>query len=503
MLDAPKPLILVVDDRQDIFQFCRRFLGDEYAFQHVACGRLALAALRAGHVAAVLLDRDFSQADPTELIGPREDVRNEGLHILRCLRHEFPSLPVIMVTGQRDLPTALAASDLGAQFLAWEDVAAQPAMLTQRIAQVLDTSEANSEQSIVPFRRQGIIAESPAFGRTLCSLYRALPGRAPILLLGPTGTGKDTLAYAAHTLAGDPARPFVAVNVAALNPNLVESELFGHARGAFTSAMQAHLGKLRAAHGGTLFLNEIGDLPLEIQAKLLTVIERVEVVPVGDVHSYPAEFRLIAATSRNLRELVESGRFRRDLLHRIAWHTIEIPALKDRPEDIPALANAFLRGAPAGRSGDVLGFAREAMEYLVSLPWDGNVRELRGIVEAACAHARHTVTVADLREVVRRLEAFALAPVVPAAAAPAAPVAGTTASSTMTQERLTSEDTAFAGRTFEEVTRAYYFHLMRVTGRNMSEAADLADIAKTTIYEWRKRHGGNGGNERKEMEGRA
>jgi DNA-binding NtrC family response regulator len=479
------PSVLVIDDHRDIFLFCERLLGNGYTFRHCPSGRAAMADLQAGCPEAVLLDRDFSQAAPADLLGPREDVRNEGLHILRALRHQHPLLPVIMVTGQRDLATALAAADLGAQLLAWEDVEAQPDLLARRLEQALDDCDANSDRVVAPFRRLGIVAESPAFVRALCALSKSLPGRAPILLLGPTGSGKDTLAYAAHSLSGDPARPFVAANVAALNPNLIESELFGHAKGAFTTAFQAHAGKLRAAHGGTLFLNEVGDLPLEIQAKLLTVLERQEVVPVGEVRSYPADFRLVCATSRDLRRLVETGQFRRDLLHRIAWHTIDLPPLGARLEDIPALAHAFLRATPAGRSGSVLGFTREAMEYMATLPWTGNVRELRGALEAASSLARHTITVADVREVVRRLEKLTTPD--PADRDPLVIAGGSGEQSGLEQERRKAEDIVFGERTLDDLLRVYYFHLKRVSGGRLAEAARRAGIAKATIYEWRKR----------------
>lgn len=472
-----RPVVVVIDDRLDIVRFCERCLGDTYAFHHVPDGRAAALVLRAQPAAAVLLDRDFSQADAARLLGPRDEMRDEGLHILRWLRHEHADLPVLMVTGQRDLATALAAADLGADFLAWEDVTADPTVLAAKLQQALDRRPCDADGLVAPFRRLGIIAESPAYVRTLVALSRALPGRAPILLLGPTGTGKDTLAGAVHALAGDPARPYVEVNVAALNPNLVESELFGHARGAFTSAVHATTGKLRAAHGGTLFLNEIGELQPAVQAKLLMALERSEVVPVGEVRAYPAEFRLVTATSRDLRSLVESGAFRRDLLHRIAGHTIELPPLRERAGDIPALANAFLRATPAGRAGRVLAFAREAMEYLGSLPWEGNVRELLRVIEAASAQARHTITVADVHGAIRHQESLT-----PAAAGTATTAAPTTAVA----------EVAFSGRTYDDVTRAYYHFLVRTTGGQMTAAARLAGISKTTIYEWRKRYGGGG-----------
>ncbi|MBK8164407.1 MAG: sigma-54-dependent Fis family transcriptional regulator [bacterium] len=497
MPDNAKPLILVIDDRQDMFAYCERFLGDHFTFRYASGGRAAKALLAAQPIAAALVDRDFSQAPADQLLGPREDVRNEGFAILRWLRTEHPDLPAMMVTGHRDAPTAEAAADLGADFLAWEDVAADPAVLRARLRRALDLRQVHNGTAVTAFRRLGLVAESTAFTRVLGNLYQALPGRAPILLLGPTGSGKDTLARAAHRLAGDPARPYVEVNIAALNANLIESELFGHAKGAYTDAKTATIGKLRAAHGGTLFLNEIGDLPSEIQAKLLTALERAEITPVGDVHSYPADFRLITATSRDLRQLVETGMFRRDLLYRIAGHTIEVPPLCERVADIPAMANAFLLASPAGRSGDVVGFAREAMECLTKLPWHGNVRELQRIVEVACANARHTVTTLDVCDAVRRLSFFAPPPDPTAAAAPAAASAVDPA-----QRRLEAEDSVFRGLDYDQLTRAYFFYLTRASGGQMIEAARLADISKSTIYKWRERYV-DGRKDQREMEGEA
>jgi DNA-binding NtrC family response regulator len=497
MSTGTRPTILIIDDREDLLRFCERSLGEKYEFRHVTGARAAGAILRNEPVAGVLLDRDFSQADPAELLGPPQDVRNEGLHVLRWLRLEHPRLPVLMVTGFRELQTALQAADLGADFLAWEDITADPGILEARLHRALESNEGRQETVLARFRELGIVVESPAFARVLGTLHRAIPGSAPILLLGETGTGKDSLGSAIHALSGDPLRPYVSVNVASLNPGLIESELFGHARGAFTGADRENVGRLRFAHGGTLFLNEVGDLSPEIQAKLLTVLERSEVVPVGEVRSHPAEFRLITATSRDLRALVESGRFRRDLFHRIAWHTIEIPPLRERREDIPVLVQAFLRTTASHREGLVFGIAREALEYLVGLPWTGNVRELRGAVEAASAGARHMITVSDVRDVVRRHESI-LMPEAGGAAEAGTPVrhAGTDAPSAA-HERADCEDAVFGAVGHRELTAAYYRYLVRKTAGRLPEVARLAGISKATVYEWRDRYeedsGGEGG----------
>jgi DNA-binding NtrC family response regulator len=474
-------LVLVIDDREDLSRFCERSLGHAFAFRRAGGARAAAPVLRGEDVAAVLLDRDFSHADPADLLGPKEDARDEGLAILRWLRREWPRLPVLMVTGYRDLQVALQAADLGADFLAWEDVSADPAVLEARLRRALEGGEQGAAV-LARFRELGIVAESPAFGRALLELHRAIPGRSPILLLGETGTGKDTLAYAAHALSGDSVRPYVGVNVASLNAGIIENELFGHVRGAYTSADSDSPGKIRSAHGGTLFLNEVGDLSMDVQAKLLSVLERHEVVPIGGVRAAPTDFRLVTATSRELHAAVEAGGFRRDLYHRIAFHTIAIPPLRERREDIPALAREFLRATPQHRQGIVFGIAREALEYLVGLPWKGNIRELQGVIDAACAGARHAVTVSDVREIVHRREVLSVG--APGAAAEQAPAPAGAGS------RERSEEEIFGHATYDRLTGLYFKYLMRRTGGRLSEVADLAGIGKTTAYEWRKRYGG-------------
>lgn len=491
---AERPTILIVDDRDDLAQFCERFLLDAFAFVHVQSGGDALDRLDAGEFAGALLDRDFSQIATERLLGPADDVRNEGLTILREIRARHAHLPVVMVTGLRELAAALIATDYHADFLAWEDVIHDSTVLRARLMRAVESSRGESGETCAAFRGAGVVAQSQAMRRMLAAAGLALPGQAPILLLGETGTGKDTLAYAIHALSGDPLRPFVAVNVAALNPSLIESELFGHARGAFTGADRSTVGKIRHADGGTLFLNEVGELSTELQAKLLTVLERREVVPVGEVRSFRADFRLITATSRDLGGLVRTGRFRKDLFYRIAWHTIDIPPLRNRREDIPELAGIFLQSSTASRDGLVYGIAKEAVEYLSDLPWPGNVRQLRGVIEAASARALSMLTIADVRGIVRRQEELGAATedaplVVPApedrwgirAIDTQAPGHGL---------REAAERLIFDAVTYRELTGAYFAFLMRQHAGRLAEIARAAGIAKATAYEWRDRYAG-------------
>ncbi len=469
MRASTRRLVLVIDDREDITAFCRRSLHEAYDFQHVTSARAAGDVLRRHSVDAVLLDRDFSHVPASDRLGPADDARNEGLHVLRWLREEHPTLPVIMVTGLRETSVAVQAAELRADFVAWDDVLAEPGVLAARLQRAIEQGRGGTKGHAQKFRELGLVAESPALCRALEVLWRALPGDSPILLLGETGTGKGELAQAVHRLSGGASRPFLHLDVTTLNPNLVEAELFGHAKGVYTDAHQARIGKLRAAHGGTLFLDEICNLAPELQAKLLIALERREVVPVGEVHAQPAEFRLVTATSRDLRALVNGGLFRRDLYHRIAWHLVEIPPLRERPEDVPALAEAFLRSTPQYADASVTGFARETIDHLASLPWVGNVRELRAVVAAAAAEAARQVTVRDVLEVVHRHEA----PTTFDAAAPPSAAA--------------AEGAVFGDRTYRELTGAYFRYLLAKSGGRLAEVARRAGISKATAYEWKYR----------------
>lgn len=230
----------------------------------------------------------------------------------------------------------------------------------------------------------GMVGASAVMHRTFRLLERAAESDAPVLLLGPSGTGKELAARAVHELGRRRKGPFVQLNCAALNENLLESELFGHVRGAFTGAVRDRLGRFEAAHGGDLFLDEIGDLPLPTQVKLLRVLETKRIERVGDNMPREVDVRVITATNRNLGALVRAGRFREDLLFRINVIPVTLPSLTARRDDIPLLAGHFLR-AIAERDGRKVGcLAPAALRHLVAYPWPGNVRELRSAMEYAC-----------------------------------------------------------------------------------------------------------------------
>ena len=477
---SPRLPVLVIDDRRDIFEFCERFLGELYVFRHLADGRDALASLRQAPAAAVLLDRDFSQADPSRLVGPVADVRNEGLHILAALRAGHATLPVIMVTGLRDNVVAERAAELGSQFLAWEDVVRDPSLLAALLDAAIERTGADADDALLPFRERGLVVESPPMVAAVRRLARALADETPILLLGPTGSGKDRLARAVHDIGPLCRGPFVEVNAATLDPAQVNNELFGHVKGSYTDAKTDWKGLLASADGGTFFLNEVADLPLETQARLLSVLESREVRPLGSARMLPARFRLVSATSRDLHLLMAEGRFREDLWHRIAGHVVTLPSLRERPECIEVLAASFLAATAAVRAGRVRGFTREAFEYLRRQPWRGNVRSLQRVVEVAAAAAVHTVTVADLRAALLHVDALE------STHAPATPTMTPEAAPQPDAERAAAESLVFGGATMRELRHAYCLWLWRRTDWNMAAAARRAGVAKSTMCAWRE-----------------
>jgi PAS domain S-box-containing protein len=264
-----------------------------------------------------------------------------------------------------------------------------------------DVSElVEKDTQIEAFRRElrmsdafhGIIGTSPAIQRVFDLIANAARSDAPVIILGESGTGKELVARAIHETSGDGNRPFVKVNCAALNSALLESELFGHVKGAFTGAYRDREGRFEAARGGDIFLDEIGDLPLSTQVKLLRVLEEKVVERVGDHRPRPVDVRIISATNRDLDALVREGKFREDLYYRINVIPIHVPPLRDRSGDIPLLADVFFRRIQLKNgNGQVRGISREAIETLMRYPWPGNVRELKSAFEFAfvsCQEAR-------------------------------------------------------------------------------------------------------------------
>lgn len=308
------------------------------------------------------------------------DVRmpgDSGIDLLKSSRTAHPALPFLLVTAYADVRGAVDALKLGAV-----DYLAKPVDLDELLSVVQDTLGVRPVPSPdVPAEAlSGIVCESPAMQVVLRDAYRVAGSDATVLLTGESGSGKEVVAQFIHRNSQRRDRSLVAVNCAAIAPSLLASELFGHEKGAFTGAVNKRKGHFREAHEGTLFLDEIGDMPLELQASLLRATETGQILPVGGDREVTVDCRLIAATNRNLEEDVSEGRFRQDLYYRLNVITIEIPALRERPEDIPALARFFLNRDKA----EPKRLSRAASQALIAHSWPGNVRELAN----AMAHVR-------------------------------------------------------------------------------------------------------------------
>jgi two-component system nitrogen regulation response regulator GlnG len=310
----------------------------------------------------------------------------DGLSALTRLRELTDDAPVIVVTAFGNLTTAVRAVEGGAF-----DYLAKPFDLDQAleaVARALQAGAARDQSTgaapAASLETEEFVGQSPAMQTVFKRIALVAPREACVLITGESGTGKELVARAIHRYSPRRDRPFLPVHIAALNPNLVESELFGHVKGAFTGASQARLGLLALADGGTIFLDELADVPLPVQVKLLRVLEHQEVLPVGGTVPQPINIRILSATHQDLARRAAEGQFRHDLFFRLNVFQIHLPPLRERPEDVIPLAEHFLRRFEPR----ALPLRPETTRYLLSLPWFGNVRELRNALEHAAIVAR-------------------------------------------------------------------------------------------------------------------
>jgi len=319
----------------------------------------------------------------------------DGIEVLRQAKTLQPEAVVLLITGHGSVETAVDAMRLGAA-----DYLAKPVRIAELRTRLARTIEAgNLRRTNLELRRQidkrfgfeGIVGHSPAIQRVFDVLRQVSETNATVLILGESGTGKELVARAIHANSPRRDQHFVAVNCAALSEGLIESELFGHVKGAFTGALSAKEGRIVYADGGTLFLDEVGDMPLSTQAKLLRVLETREVQPVGGNQLRKVDIRLVAATNRDLRAMVDAGEFREDLLFRLQVVAIELPPLRERSGDVPMLIDHFITELAEQHGRGVRGISPEARAALVRYDWPGNVRELRNAVENMVLLARNDV----------------------------------------------------------------------------------------------------------------
>lgn len=371
-----KATVLVVDDDQVLRRQLFWALDAEHHVLEADSRASAIAQLQSGRVQVVLCDLHL----PPDLDGI-----SEGLVIIEAARAARPSIPVIVITGSNSRQTALEAIRSGAYgFFEKPFNEAEVTHIVRQAARVRHLEEENLRlrASLGTFRGFGrLLGSSPALERVMKQARAVADTSATVLLTGENGTGKEMLARAIHEESPRVEGPFVAVSCAALPESLIESELFGHERGAFTGAMQAKKGRFELADGGTLFLDEIGELSQAVQVKLLRVLQERNFERLGSTKTQTVDIRLIAASNRDLEQEVEEGRFRRDLFYRLNVVPLQLPALRERREDLPILAAHFAAKAAEKHGRPAPALEPALLEALQEYDWPGNVRELENLME--------------------------------------------------------------------------------------------------------------------------
>jgi DNA-binding NtrC family response regulator len=376
------PRILIVEDEAKMRRLLELNLGED-GFTTVSAGdaETGLKLLHENSVDLVITDLKLPGMD--------------GLEFLQAIKRQNAALPVVVMTAFGSVETAVEAMKAGAS-----DYVLKPFSLTEMrmvIHKELDVRKLREENRSLRealgkrFAHPNVVARSPKMQEVLSTVERVAPTNSTVLLGGESGVGKDLIARAIHEKSRRASGPFVKINSTAIPENLLESELFGFERGAFTGAVASKPGKFELADKGTLFLDEIGDVPPATQVKLLRVLQEREFERLGGTRTVKVDVRLIAATNRDLRQALEQGTFREDLYYRLNVVPIDIAPLRERKEDIPDLANLFISLFRSDSGKPVEGISREAMQILVNYHWPGNVRELQNIVERACALAKGKV----------------------------------------------------------------------------------------------------------------
>jgi two-component system nitrogen regulation response regulator NtrX len=379
--------VLLVDDEANIRRMLGALLQSEgFAVTEAPNGNSALLLLEETDPDVVLLDL---------LMPPGPD----GLETLSLMRDRGDPPPVIMMSGKAQLTDAVRAVKLGAfQFLE-KPLSPEAVLVTVRAALELNRTRAENRALQAELGRRGtLIGSGPAMQQVRALIGRVAPTEARVLITGESGTGKELVAAAIHSASRRKGRAFVTVNCAAIPRDLVESEMFGHERGAFTGATERRLGRFELAHGGTLFLDEVGDLSQEAQAKLLRTLETGELQRIGAESSTRIDTRIIAATNRQLSDAVSSGAFREDLYFRLNVFPLELPPLRQRLEDLPALV-AHL--AERVRPRNAARFTKDALQAMSAYSWPGNVRELANLVERLSILSGPLIDASEVRQVLR------------------------------------------------------------------------------------------------------
>jgi DNA-binding NtrC family response regulator len=387
----------------------------------------------------------------------------DGLEVLRRARETVPDVGVLMITAHGSVETAVGAMKHGAEDylekpVNLEILRARVSNLAEKVRLGREVKEFKEIDTILRERGsfEGMIGDSLPMKELFRSIKQVAAARSSVLILGESGAGKELVARAIHRHSPRTARTYLPLDCASIPSEILESELFGHEKGSFTGALQRKLGKLEQANSGTLFLDEVGEIPLPLQAKLLRALESQTFMRVGGNEEIKVDVRLIAATNRALDQMSERGEFRRDLYYRLAVVTLRIPPLRERRDDIPLIATALLERYARENGREPPQFTAEALQVLKWAPWPGNVRELRNLMESlAILHAGPEIAVGDLPEELRAA----------ARQAELTPLAGT----------------SFYGKTMEEIEREVILRTLEQTHGNRTQAADLLGIGLRTL----------------------
>ncbi|NJB83764.1 sigma-54-dependent transcriptional regulator [Wenyingzhuangia aestuarii] len=379
--------ILIIEDEDAIRRVLKRIIADEnkaYLVEDVEDGIKGLELVQAHDYDLILCDIKMPKMD--------------GVEVLEKLKELKPEIPVIMISGHGDLDTAVQTMRMGA----YDYISKPPDLnrLLNTVRNALDQKQLIVENKILKkkvSKKYEMIGESDPITHIKQMIDKVAPTDARVLITGPNGTGKELVAHRLHDLSERSKAPMVEVNCAAIPSELIESELFGHVKGSFTGANKDRAGKFEAANGGTIFLDEIGDMSLSAQAKVLRALQESKISRVGSDKDIKVDVRVLAATNKDLRKEIAEGRFREDLYHRLAVILIQVPALNERRDDVPMLILHFTNVIAKEQGMTPKQFSKEAIELLKEYNWTGNIRELRNVVERLLILGEKEISATDVK----------------------------------------------------------------------------------------------------------
>ena len=433
--------ILIVDDDPNLLRLLGiRLSAAGYNVESAESAKIALGILKSFLPHMVISDLRMEGMD--------------GMALFEQIRKQYPHMPVVIMTAHGTIPDAINATKQGVFSYLTKPFESQELLETVQKAIQLQPSYTQNIPKESTWR-MNIISRSAIMESLLQQTNQVAQSDFSLLIHSASGTGKELLAKAIHQASNRHNKPFTAINCAAIPEQLLESELFGHVKGAFTGAGKNHVGLFQATHGGTLFLDEIGDMPMSFQVKLLRAIQEKEIRPVGSTQSIKIDVRIISATHKNLQQAIIDKTFREDLYYRLNVVELELPLLSERREDIPLLAQHFLSHVESEPDNKVKAFSAEAMELLISAPWPGNIRQLQNVVE----------------------QSVALSP-------------GLLINASLVRSALREESSQLPSfqEARDQFERDYLANLLKMTAGNVSQAARIAQRNRTEFYKLLNRH---------------